>query len=90
MSKAKKKIKPYDSTPAKRHTLGKSYNEEADRDFREGIANIKKFEHPSFGGLSLYLRKAARYFKMAADRFDHADGLLGNTLEKYVKEDEKT
>ena len=79
--------KPKNDNTQARITEGHSYNEEADRDFREGIANIKKFEH--FGGLSLYLRKAALYFKMAADRFDHADGLLGNTLEKYLEDEKK-
>ena len=44
--------KPKNDNTQARITEGHSYNEEADRDFREGIANIKKFEH--FGGLSLY------------------------------------
>ena len=85
MSKVKK-YKKTDSNPARQHTLGHSFAAEARRDYEEAKENIKKFEHPAFGGLSLWLHNAARYYKMAADRYDHADELLGNTLTEYVEE----
>ena len=66
-----------------------SLEEEGNLDFDEGLAYLKRFQNPSFGRLTLHLRKAAVAFKMAADRLDYAEHLKGNTLEEYVKEDKK-
>ena len=82
MSKPKKKTSNRPYTP---HSL----QEEGDNDYQEGLSNIKKFQSEHFGQLTLFLRKAAVAFKMAADRLDYAEHLRGNTLEEYVKEDEK-
>ena len=87
LSKAKKKRKTYDSNPAKRHTVGVSYKEEADLDLKMGLEALKKYQDS--GGLSFHLRKAGTLFKMAANRYDHAEHLKGNTLEEYVKEAKK-
>lgn len=87
MSKPKKR-KTYDSNPAKRHTEGHSYKEEADLDYKMGLEAFKKYQES--GGLTVHLRKAGIFFKMAADRYDHAEKLLGNTLEEYVEEVKKT
>ena len=64
-----------------------SLQEEGEEDYMEGLANLRKFER--FGRLTLYLRKAATAFKMAADRIEYAEHLRGNTLEPYIQEDEE-
>ena len=79
----RKQHKKTDSNPAKQHTLGVSYKEEADLDLKMGLEALKKYQDS--GGLSFHLRKAGILFKMAADRYDYSDNLLGNTLEKYVE-----
>ena len=97
MSKAKKN-RPYEKQKRKRasranphptmkHTLGVSYKEEADLDLKMGLEALKKYQES--GGLSFHLRAAGTLFKMAADRIDYSEHLLGNTLEEYVKEEKK-
>ena len=86
MSKPKKR-KTFDSNTGKYHTTGHSYKEEADLDLKMGLEALKKYQDS--GGLSFHLRKAGILFKMAADRYDYSDNLLGNTLEEYVKEEKK-
>jgi len=63
-----------------------SFEDEGKTDYEEGLSQLKKFENPAFGGLTLWLRKAATAFKMAADRLDYAEHLRGNTLDEYVEE----
>ena len=81
MSKTKKR-KTYDSNPAKRHTMGVSYKEEADLDYKMGLEALDKYKRTS---LTYHLRKAGTLFKMAAERYDYAEHLRGNTLEEYVE-----
>ena len=85
MSKAKKKRKPYDSNPAKRETLGLSYAKEAEYDIGNAAHYLSQYR--VLGIVALV--KAARYVKMAISRHNESEKLLGNTLEEYVKEDEK-
>ena len=78
----RKQHKKTDSNPARQHTLGISYKEEADIDYKDGIEALYKYQD---SGLNFHLRQAGIRLKMAAERYDHAEHLRGNTLEKYVE-----
>ena len=85
MSKTKKKRKTYDANPARQHTLGVSYAEEAEYDIGNAVHYLSQYR-----GLGIVaLVKAARYVKMAISRHNESEKLLGNTLEEYVKEEKK-
>ena len=83
MSKPKKR-KPYNANPAKQYTEGVSYKEEADIDYKDGLEALRKYQDCK---LTYYLREAGKRLKMAAERYDNSEKLLGNTLEPYVEEE---
>ena len=58
-------------------------------DQNNGIMELNTFCHPQTGGLSLTLRKAAQYFKAAADRIDFVERLKKNTLQEFIRESEQ-
>ena len=72
--------------PTIEQVLGSSYREEANLDHDMGLEAFNKWLDSR---LTVHLRKAGLLFKMAADRYDESERLLGNTLEKYIKEDEE-
>jgi len=76
-------------TEAKKHdpteTKAKSWRNEADMDYKEGLRYLRLYEHPTLGGWSHHLRKASLHFKMAARELEYSEHLQGNTLEEWVK-----
>ena len=70
----------------KNHTLVNSWSTEAQECYNNGIMALDTFCHPQTGGLSISLRKAAGYFKAAADRIDFVERLKKNTLQEFMRE----
>ena len=62
-----------------------NWSAEAQECYNNGIMELNTFCHPQTGGLSLTLRKAAQYFKAAADRMDFVERLKKNTLADFVE-----
>ena len=76
-------------TPARKDTDAKSWSTEAQECYNNGIMELNTFCHPQTGGLSVTLRKAAGYFKAAADRMDFVERLKKNTLQEFMRESEQ-
>jgi len=74
--------KKTDSNPAKQHTEGHSYAEEAEYDAGNAIHYLSQYR--TLGIVALV--KAARYVKMAISRHNEGEKLLGNTLAEYIEE----